>query len=382
MQIVCKTRELREAVGFAKKMLPKATTLPVLEGIMLEAQGGEFRVMAHDLECGVILKVGGARIEKEGRALVPGRAFSLLVEKFTAEETAIDASGGSVVVKCGSSRAELAGMDTDLYPELPSQQEYREVVVVLEELLPALRETFSFTNPSGWEAYVRSVLWEVEEEDELNLVATDTHRLVVRKVPGAKTGGTRGAWLLPVAGLARMAGVLSGSTGHAAVRFSENFARIITAGGAFYMRLLSGSYPPYRQVIPREDAPVSVVVDAGVLRSALERARVLKQGGKDDPVVMIAPLAGADMLTVKTVRCEYGALEELLEAEVRGGSGFSVYLNSKYLLSALRGASDKVVLSLYSPLKPVVVRRAGSEDYLALVLPVRAPETEVAEKCA
>lgn len=386
MKATCKAGELKKVLRVVQKMLPRSTTIPSLEGVLVEARDGEIRVTAHDLDTGGTLKLE-AVVESAGKVLMPGKRFCDIVDTFRDGDTVIEAGWNTITLKHGNSRAELVLLNADDYPPFPVAGEYTEVAAPAGELKSALRDVVGIPDGKGGYFYTRGVLFEVSGNG-LNLVATDTHRLVVRKVPGAQAGAGGFKWLVPVAGLANLAGVLEGE-GQVAVRFSDRFVHFIVPGGIYYARLLNGQYPVYRMVFPTEEPAATVKVDTVELIQALQRVKLMEDEIKRISIMSLTPYAGAVM--IKSVNCTAGTVQEILPAEVQGEKFTTVHLDAKYLLSIIPAAGEKTVLNIYDRRKPVMVRPAGDDryEYEALLLPIvidgaaeDAPQSEEDTRCA
>lgn len=365
MKVTCKTGELKKVLRVAQKMLPRSTTIPSLEGVLVEARDGEIRVTAHDLDTGGTLKLEAA-VESGGKALIPGKRFCDIVDTFRDGDTVIEAGWHTVSLKHGNSRAELVLLNPDDYPPFPMVGEYTEVAAPAGELKNALRDTLNIPESRTGYTYTRGVLFEVSANG-LTLVATDTHRLVVRKVPGAQAGADGSKWLVPVAGLANLAGILEGE-GQVVARFSNTFVHFVVPSGVYYARLLGGEYPPYRVAFPTGKPSVTVKIDAVHLIQALQRVRLMESEIRRISIMSLTPRAGA--VLIRSVDCSAGTVQEILPAEVQGEKFCTVHLDTRYLLSIIPAAGEKTVLNIYDRCKPVMVQPADDDRYEALLLPI------------
>ncbi|MGI9951965.1 DNA polymerase III subunit beta [Moorellaceae bacterium AZ2] len=376
MKVTCKVIDLKKAIHIAQKMLPRATTIPSLEGVFLDAGGGVLRITTHNLDWGGTLQIPAA-VEKEGKILVPGKSFCALVETFLDGEISIETKEKTMLVQRDKSKIDLALLDLSAYPPFPEADNYVEIVAPAEEIRKAVRDTIDVPDSKSPYSYASSVLFEAEDR-RLNLVATDTHRLVVSRVPGAQIAAG-GRWLVPVTGLAHIPLEVEGEV---AMRFSAGFVHFLVPRGVYYVRLAAAHFPPYKQVWPNEKPRVKIKADTGRLVQVLQRARLMVNEQKGISIINLAPHDSG--LFIKTTGCEMGTIEELVPAEVEGEGFMVIHVNAGYLLSLVRRAGEKTVLKLYYPHRPIEINTEGDDRYRALVLPilVEAGSGRESEQCA
>ncbi len=135
--------------------------------------------------------------------------------------------------------------------------------------------------------------------------------------------------------------------------------------GTLTARLIEGTFPNYRQLIP-DSYPNRVTVDKESLLSAVDRASLVAED--HIPVRLMLQEGG---LELSVTRQDVGGETEHVEAGYSGDE-MTIAFNSRYLndgLLVLEG--DDVILDLMDPLKPGVLRGSGSEEFLYLLMPVR-----------
>ena len=94
---------LSEAVSFAVRLLPQRTTLPILGGILIEADANALRLSVFDYEVSAQAEIV-AKVETSGRVLVSGRLLSEIASKLPNAPVEFATDGSKVTVSCGSTK--------------------------------------------------------------------------------------------------------------------------------------------------------------------------------------------------------------------------------------------------------------------------------------
>ena len=109
---------LNEAVAFAVRLLPQRTTLPILSGILIEADANSLRLSVFDYDTSAQVEIA-AKVDESGRVLVSGRLLAEIVSKLPNAAVDFSTDGSKVQVNCGSAKFSLLTMPIDEYPSLP-----------------------------------------------------------------------------------------------------------------------------------------------------------------------------------------------------------------------------------------------------------------------
>jgi len=134
-------------------------------------------------------------------------------------------------------------------------------------------------------------------------------------------------------------------------------------------RLVDGTYPNYKQVIPAE-FDKHAVASTGKLLAGLRRAEVV--AGDRASMVKLA-MDGTSLVITASSDTAGNAYEEL-DVE-RSGEPLSIAFNAKYLVEILNHVeSDTVKLSFVQSLSPAAIRPASgerAERQLYILMPLR-----------
>lgn len=367
MKFRCERDVLADALNSAGRAATnRSGTLPVLSGVRIQVEGDTLTVTGTDLELTIRLtvEVGG---EEDGAAVVPARLVGDIVKALPAGavEIALDSSdGGEMSISAGRSQFSVRPLSLDDYP---AQTEPSGEVVTLsaETMSDALRQVVRAASTDDARAVLTGVLL-ASEEDGVRMVATDSYRLAVRDLPDSSVLGSGQKVLIPGRALTELQRLM-GDVENLTVRFGEREATFEAGSTRLTTRLIEGEFPNYRNLLP-SSYPNLLTVSKASMMEAIRRVKILAQ---DSTPVRLT--LGGDTVQLTAITQDVGNAAEEIDASYDGVE-MTVAFNPDYLAAGIDAIdADDVTLATMDPMKPAVLRGAGQEDYLYLLMPVRVP---------
>ena len=74
MKIICNSAELSKAAANVQRTVSGKSTIPALEGILLEAENGKVTLTGYDLEVGSVIVID-AEVEESGKIILAAKNF-------------------------------------------------------------------------------------------------------------------------------------------------------------------------------------------------------------------------------------------------------------------------------------------------------------------
>jgi DNA polymerase-3 subunit beta len=106
--------------------------------------------------------------------------------------------------------------------------------------------------------------------------------------------------------------------------------------------------------------------------SAIERAAVIAASSAN---IIKLEVKSGKMFVIANAP-DVGNINEIIEAEIKGGEKGQVAFNVRLLMDALKVIQEeKIALELSGPLSPGLMRPVGGEDYTYIIMPIRVAET-------
>ncbi|GAA4962511.1 DNA polymerase III subunit beta [Kineococcus glutinatus] len=363
---------LADAVAWAARALPNRPPVPVLAGVLLDADAqGSLTLSSFDYEVSARVEVP-AQVDEPGRALVSGRLLADISRSLPARPAELVTEGSKVTLSCGASRFALLTMPVEEYPHLP-------VMPPASGTLPgdtfteAVAQVTIAASRDETLPILTGVRMEIEG-DRLTLMATDRYRLAMRELrwnPGSTD--VSAIALVRARTLSEVARSM-GSAGSITMALGDGTGDLIgfEAGGRHSTSLLvDGEYPKVRALFPAE-SPVHAVVERAPLVEAVRRVALVAE--RNTPV----RLRFEDgVLALEAGQGDDAQASEALEAALVGES-ISIAFNPQFLLDGLGAlATTYARLSFTQSTRPAVLtgqRELEGEDdtsYRYLLMPVR-----------
>lgn len=376
MKIRVERDGLADAVAWVARSLPPRPSVPVLGGVMLDAEsdGDALRICGFDYEVSATVDVP-ATLAASGRALVSGRLLADITKSLPNKPVEISLDGSRLAVTCGSAKFSLPTMPVEDYPQLPAMPQVSGSLQG-EVFSEAVAQVAVAAGKDDTLPMLTGVRIEVGAAT-LTLVATDRFRLAMREFvwePSGEQSETDGAVLVPAKTLAEAAKTLgsAGSSVELALSRGEGLLGMTGSGRRTTTRLLDAEFPPYRKLLPEEHTS-SAIVDVGALADAIKRVSLVAERGSQ-----IRLEFEGESLRLSAGGDDEGSAEEELPVEF-SGEPVSIAFNPGYLTDGLAAVrTDRAHLSFTSAKRPALIKPVDSEGqvvdgYLYLLMPVRLP---------
>jgi DNA polymerase III subunit beta len=194
---------LAEAVSFVARALPTRPVVPVLSGLLVEAESEQLTLSCFDYEVSARVVVA-ADVGEPGTALVPGRLLAEITRSLPPSDVEVTTAAGMVMLSCGSAEFALVALPLDEYPVLPELPaaagtvEGGALATAAAQVVPSASRDDTLPMLTG-------VCLDFDGQ-ALTLAATDRYRLAVRTVTWAPADpAVRASALVPARTLADVA---------------------------------------------------------------------------------------------------------------------------------------------------------------------------------
>lgn len=361
MKFRCERDVLVEALGTASRAVSGRGGLPGLSGVRAELVGDQLSLTGSDLDLTINVNVTVSG-ESDGVAIIPARLASDIVRALEPGAVSLAAEADELSIAAGRSDFSIRLIAGDEFPQIAGLPE-ESVSLSSEMLAEALKQVIPAASSDDSRPILTGVLL-AAESGGLRLVATDSYRLSMRDVPGASILDEGQSVLIPSRALNELNRILGGGD-DVQLRLGEREASFEVGSVRLITRLIEGEFPNYRGLIPDEH-PNVLTVERTELLDALRRVKLLAR--EATPVRLEMSEAGVELVAVTQ---DVGTAREAVEGTYEG-SPLTVAFNPQYLLEGAEVTSgEQITLSTIDELKPALVRMAGVDEFLYLLMPVR-----------
>lgn len=375
MKITCKQQDLSRGLSIVSHAVSNRSTLPILANILMATEHDRLKLSATNLEIGINCWID-AQIQQEGATTVPAKLLTDFVSSLppVPVDMTIPEESHTLNIKVVGRSANIKGMDAAEFPLIPSAEGGESPVLLDAALLKEMIAEVAFAAADDDSRPVfTGVLVQVSEE-KVTFAAADAFRLAVRVAPLPGDDHPRGDILVPARTLTELGRILP-AEGQVQMIVTPNRSQVLfhTEQVDLVSRLIEGSFPNYRQIIPKEHTTRAVVETkefAGVVKSAALFARdssnitriKVNPGGNEG----LEPGA----VTVEATAEDLGDNVGTINAAVDGPE-LQIIFNVKYLADVLAVIdTPEVALEVTSATRPGVIRPVGPADYTYVIMPM------------
>jgi DNA polymerase-3 subunit beta len=367
MEIKAKRGDLLATLYWTQSIVERRNTMPILANVLVEAEKGNIRVTATDLEIGVRGGVDG-EVLKEGSVTLSAKKLYEIIREVPDEQIRLKRLDNDwVEIRSGKSVFKIVGMEAREFPQFP-QIDSRALSTTPGSSLKEMIERTLFAVSTDETRYsLNGVFIEESAHGKVRMVATDGHRLAYEEKSISSLGLAKGV-ILPRKGLSELKKLLeSNDDGVVSIGFKENMGFVVKGRVELFMRLIDGEFPDYTKVIPKSNPHLAKIMHDDLLQ-ALRRVSILSneryKGVKID--------FNDSKVSISANNPDLGEAVEDLEVDYNGKS-ITVGFNARYMIEVLNvlPSEGEIEIELKDELRPSVIRQSGDDAYLYVLMPMR-----------
>ena len=367
MRFTISREKLQEGLTAVTATIPAKTTLPVLANILVETTEKGIRLSGTDLDIAVSTEVA-ADVEASGAITIPAKKLSEIARELPPSPVKIAAAGEQrVTLDCGRSHFKILGLPRDEFPSFPAVRFNESWRIRSGELQKLISHTSFAVSTEESRPILNGVLWELRPE-MMRMVATNGHRLAKMELAVKTAVATSSDLIVPPKALEQVRRLFPEDEELEIAR-GENHLGFRSPFTSVFTRLIEGPYPPYDQVIPRDNNRVAIA-DRAALMSALRRMSVIAS----DQTHRIRLSFNSALVRFSVQTPDLGEATDELPIRFTGDP-LDIGLNANYLLEILRYIpTEEVKLTFKAPERAATLEPEGWSDpaiYLCLVMPLR-----------
>ncbi len=374
MKITVMQEQLQKGLGHVARAVASKTSLPVLGNILLATDQGQLKLAATNLEIGITCWVD-CSIDEEGAVTVPARLLTDFVANLPNEAIRLELDRRTLAlqVRAARSKATVRGIDAEDFPAIPTVEGKPTALIAPEVLREAIGQVvFAAATDDS-----RPVLAGVHlrfEGNKVTLSAADGFRMAVRTAELVEPAADDVAIIVPAKGLSDLARTISDATDPVEMVVTKGRNQLLcrTESIEFLSRLIDGSFPDWRQIVP-SGYTTRAVLGREQLLSAAKLASYFARDNNDVVKLTMKPGEGdyaTGSLTISANAAEVGDNTSDVDAAVEGPEG-QIAFNVRYLnevLGALK--TPQVALEMQNSASAGVIRPAGTADSTHVIMPM------------
>jgi DNA polymerase III subunit beta len=381
VKVACLQDQLQRALTLVSRAVASKTALPVLGNVLIVAENDRVELSATNLEIGITTSIS-AQVEEPGKITVDARLLGEFVGTLPADTVHLSVDNDRTVlsVQCGRDHASINGIGADEFPVNPSGSNASFALDIEAQLLREMIGQVEFAAATDDSRPVLAGVLLRFEDSTITLAAADGFRLAVRHGQLEASAGERRSLITPARAIRELGRIIGDSTDPLHLIVTANGGQMLVRIGTpgepgsteFHARLIDGTFPDYKQIIPKEFG-TKVELGRDALLNAVRRASFFARDANDAIKFDVKPDGDSGepgVVEITARAAERGDSESFVDAGIDGPT-MQVAFNSRYLVDVLGVIRQgRVSLGLNGPNQAGVIRAAGSDDYSHVIMPM------------
>jgi DNA polymerase III subunit beta len=369
MEIVVRKNDLLRELQLFQGIVERKNTIPILANVLMEAKGDQVSFLATDLEVALRSKCP-ATVTKPGALTLPAKKFFEIVKSLPETDIRVTEDKGGVKIAADRFDSRMQTLPREDFPTLPESAGSPTATLPRTAMKEMVAKTqFAITGEDT--RYFLNGAQFVLKPDEMNLVATDGHRLALVTVSRngrSKKDADDSKAILPKKTLGELARLMTEGDGDITYERGENHLFFQVGDRLLISRMIDGQFPAYERVIPKgNDKHIEFERDR--LTNAIKRVALLSNERSRAVKIQI----DKGKVDVTSSSPDLGEAKETLPVEYTGAA-MQICFNAQYVLDFLAAVSTDVVsLELKDEVSQAVMKPVGADgyDYTYVIMPMR-----------
>ena len=366
MKLICSKNLLNDAITMAQKAIATRSTLPILDGLLFEAESDELTITGYDLETGIECKID-TDVLRPGKIVVNARMIGDIVRKLPEDLVNIEVEENFVInITSGKAKFKINGIESKDFPKIPIVEEAEQLKVPQRVLKDMISQTI-FAASNDENRPILNGIKVIAQGHQLELIAIDGFRLAIRREEFEEELVDL-SFIVPAKAMKEVAGILDPTDNPVKIYPSHNHILFDTGSVKLVSRLLQGDYMDYHKVVPNE-VMSKILLKTKDMYQAIDRdSLVINVDQRRFPFTLKSENQNTLSISSKT---DIGAVHEEIAIELQGENIDADY-NPKYFIDVLQNVPiEDISLEFSGTFGPCLIKPLEGNQFLYLVLPLR-----------
>jgi len=351
-------------------IVDKKNTLPVLSNILIEAKNNNLILSSTDMDISIVEKLE-CNVLEEGSTTINSQMIYDIVRKLDDNSNLeiISNNGKILTLRADGSRFSLSCLPKEDFPIIDQQNDGVSIKINSKILFQLIDKTrFAISNEET-RYFLNGLYFNVFEENNktnLTLVGTDGHRLAKFSYHIEQKIDQITGVIIPKKTIYELSKLLSDLDEDVEIIVSSSKIIFLIGKLVFVSKLIDGTFPDYKRVIPKDNTNI-LYVNRNNLLSAVDRVSTI--ANDKSPVIKFKLLK--DIINLNTVNNENSTATEDLNLKYDGDE-FEIGFNSKYIMDVVNNLEDEMItLNLKDGNSPITAQEKSNPNLIYVLMPMR-----------
>ncbi len=359
-----------KSLSHLQGIVDKKNSLPILSNILLEAKQNTLTLSSTDMDISIVEKLE-CNVLEDGSTTINAQMIYDIVRKLddNSEVEIISNNGKILTLRASGSRFSLSCMPKEDFPIIDDQNDGASIKInsyVLFKLIDKTKFAISNEETRYFLNGLYLNIYEKDSKSEVTIVGTDGHRLAKSShLLNQKVEQVTGV-IIPKKTINELSKLLSDIDQDIEIIISSNKIIFYINNLVFVSKLIDGTFPDYKRVIPNDNNNI-LEVNREKLLSAVDRVSTI--ANEKSPVIKLKLLR--NLINLNTINNDNSTATEDLELNYEGDD-FEIGFNSKYIMDIVNNLEDEIItLKLKDGSSPITAQEKSNSDLVYVLMPMR-----------
>tara|TARA_B100000963_G_scaffold358951_1_gene384893 strand:- start:775 stop:1890 length:1116 start_codon:yes stop_codon:yes gene_type:complete len=351
-------------------IVDKKNTLPILSNVLIQAKGNALTLSSTDMDISIIEKID-CNVLEDGATTINSQILYDIVRKIddNSEIEIISNDGKLLTLRADGSRFSLACLPEEDFPIIDQDNSGINIKINSKVIFKLIDKTkFAISNEET-RYFLNGLYFNITKEQNksiVTLVGTDGHRLAkfshnidedIDQVSGV---------IIPKKTVYELSKLFAEIDQNVLISISSNKIVFTIGNIVFISKLIDGSFPDYKRVIPIDNSNI-LKINREALLSAVDRVSTI--ANEKSPVIKFKLLQ--NVLNLNTVNNESSTASEDLEITYNGDD-IEIGFNSKYIMDIINNLEDEEIsINLKDNTSPIIALENSNNNLVYVLMPMR-----------
>ncbi len=370
MKFQISQKKIFKTLSHLQGIVDKKNTLPILSNILLEAKDNTLTLSSTDMDISIVEKLD-CNVLEDGSTTINSQIIYDIVRKLdnNNEVEMISNNGKILTVRASGSRFSLSCLPKEDFPIIDQKSDGVNIKINSRILFKLIDKTkFAISNEET-RYFLNGLYFNIHKENEkseVTLVGTDGHRLAkfshtldqsIEQVTGV---------IIPKKTINELSKLLSDIDNDVDIVISSNKIIFYIENLVFMSKLIDGTFPDYKRVIPNDNKN-TLEVNRDKLLSAVDRVSTV--ANEKSPVIKLNLLK--DVINLNTVNNDNSTASEDLKLSYNG-EDLEIGFNSKYIMDIVNNLEDEMItIKFKDGSSPIIAQEKSNSNLVYVLMPMR-----------
>ncbi len=362
MEITLPHPQLIKALDLVSRISTKHITLPILQCVKLEAKDGKINLQATNLEISIEIPIEGTIIE-EGVVAIPAQIFLQSIQFISQPEITLRTEEQVLQLETTNTNTSIKIFSAEDFPKL-NQLQGEEIKLQGANFSYGIKSVAFAASQTSIKPELGSVFIQQNREHSLTFVATDSFRLMEKTI-SQKGLVLEQSLMIPQKNALELAKVCDVNEQDPVFITNENQCALRFPNGVYISsRLVTGNFPDYVQIIPKEFITHLTVLKED-LSNSFKKTNIFLNKFRQ-----VSLMITNSNLTISSQNNELGHTTNTVKAQVEGEE-LTLNFNQQYIMDPLNYINDdSIKLSFAGVGRAMIIQGVTDKSLRYLVMPM------------